>query len=93
MEQTRDDAYQLNNLPLAASWEPLEFTEKLQLNSQISSERISKTTGPSRELELEGGEASHRASQTLWSTGELADQIPDGFYFLSPVRLSVLELQ
>lgn len=84
MEQTRDDAYQLNNLPLAASWEPLEFTEKLQLNSQISSERISKTTGSSRELELEGGEASHRASQTLWSTGELADQIPDGFYFLSP---------
>ena len=57
--------------------------EKVHLNSLVSPEVTSNIRVSPTMLELEG--AIQRESQSLWDTGKLAEPIPDGFYFITPV--------
>ncbi|KAJ8549479.1 hypothetical protein K7X08_033186 [Anisodus acutangulus] len=73
------------SLPPDSPWWPADISEKLQQITLVSSEDGANSTVLSSKQEPEVL-ASMRASQILWDTGELAEPIPDGFYFVVPER-------
>lgn len=85
MEKRGNDTRSAEVLPSDAPWWPADISDKLQLITLESSEDKTNSTVLSGKQEPEGL-ASKRASQILWDTGELAELIPDGFYFVIPER-------
>lgn len=85
MEKTENDTGPAEALPPDSPWWPPDISDKLQLITLVSSEDKANSTVLSSKPEPEGL-ASKRASQILWDTGELAEPIPDGFYFIIPER-------
>ncbi|XP_019175976.1 PREDICTED: serine/threonine-protein kinase EDR1-like isoform X2 [Ipomoea nil] len=85
MEEPRDDTGPSEASNSDAPWWPADFMEKLQSVSVVSSAETSTSKGLTNKHELESS-AAERASQILWETGELAEPIPDGFYFVIPER-------
>lgn len=85
MEKTGNDTGPAEALPPDSPWWPADISDKLQLITLVSSEDKANSTVLSSKQEPEGL-ASKRASQILWVTGELAEPIPDGFYFVIPER-------
>ncbi|KAH0701357.1 hypothetical protein KY284_015572 [Solanum tuberosum] len=85
MEKTGNDTGPAEALPPNSPWWPADISDKLQLITLVSSEDKANSTVLSSKQEREGL-ASKRASQILWDTGELAEPIPDGFYFVIPER-------
>lgn len=84
MEEPRDDIEPTEASNIDAPWWPADFMEKLQSVSIVSSAETSTSKGLTNKHELESS-APERTSQILWETGELAEPIPDGFYFVIPV--------
>ncbi|KAM3362123.1 serine/threonine-protein kinase EDR1 isoform X1 [Capsicum galapagoense] len=84
MEKTGNDAGPAEALPPDSPWWPADISDKLQLINLVSSEDKANSTLSSKQEP--DGLASKRASQILWDTGELAEPIPDGFYFVVPER-------
>ncbi|XP_059290669.1 serine/threonine-protein kinase EDR1-like isoform X1 [Lycium ferocissimum] len=84
MEKTGNDTGPAS-LPPDSPWWPADISKKLQQITLVSSEDKTNSTVLSSKQEPEGL-ASKRASQILWDTGELAEPIPDGFYFVIPER-------
>ncbi|XP_035538815.1 probable serine/threonine-protein kinase SIS8 isoform X2 [Juglans regia] len=85
MEETRDDAWPAEQGPSNASWWPSDFMEKLGSVSLGSPEEtLSNKESPisSEEDRL----SPQRASQILWRTGILSQQIPNGFYSVVPEK-------
>lgn len=87
MEKTGNDTGPAEALPPDSPWWPADISDKLQLITLVSSEDKANSTVLSSKQEPEGL-ASKRASQILWVTGELAEPIPDGFYFVIPVSIT-----
>ncbi|CAN4105596.1 unnamed protein product [Withania somnifera] len=85
MENTGNDTGPAEALPPDSPWWPADISDKLQLMTLVSSEEKANHTVLSSKQEPEGL-ASKRGSQILWDTGELAEPIPDGFYFIIPER-------
>ncbi|KAL3345196.1 hypothetical protein AABB24_024238 [Solanum stoloniferum] len=85
MEKTGNDTGPAEALSPDSPWWPADISDKLQLITLVSSEDKANSTVLSSKQEREGL-ASKRASQILWDTGELAEPIPDGFYFVIPER-------
>nr|GMD93155.1 serine/threonine-protein kinase EDR1-like isoform X1 [Ipomoea batatas] len=84
MEEPRDDTGPTEASNSDAPWWPADFMEKLQSVSVVSSAETSTSKGNTNKHELESS-APERALRILWETGELAEPIPDGFYFVIPV--------
>ncbi|KAF3656600.1 hypothetical protein FXO37_15372 [Capsicum annuum] len=84
MEKTGNDVGPAEALPPDSPWWPADISDKLQLINLVSSEDKANSTLSSKQEP--DGLASKRASQILWDTGELAEPIPDGFYFVVPER-------
>ncbi|MCD7446189.1 hypothetical protein HAX54_045246 [Datura stramonium] len=74
---------------LDSPWWPADISDKLKLITLVSSEDKANSTVLSSKQEPEGL-ASKKASGS-WDTGELAEPIPDGFYFVIPVRKKIRE--
>lgn len=87
MEKRGNDTRSAEVLPSDAPWWPADISDKLQLITLESSEDKTNSTVLSSKQEPEGL-ASKRVSQILWDTGELAEPIPDGFYFVIPVSIT-----
>nr|GLL45860.1 serine/threonine-protein kinase EDR1-like isoform X2 [Ipomoea trifida]GMD87733.1 serine/threonine-protein kinase EDR1-like isoform X1 [Ipomoea batatas] len=85
MEEPRDDTGPTEASNSDAPWWPADFMEKLQSVSVVSSAETSTSKGNTNKHELESS-APERALRILWETGELAEPIPDGFYFVIPER-------
>ncbi|KAG6661727.1 serine/threonine-protein kinase EDR1 isoform X3 [Carya illinoinensis] len=85
MEETRDDAGPAEQGPSNASWWPSDLIEKLGSVSLGSPEEtLSNKESP---ISSEEDRLSHqRASQILWRTGILSEQIPNGFYSVVPEK-------
>lgn len=83
MEETNDEPTMVETPDSNAQWWPSGLIQRLQSISVASDE-----TSTSKGQNDFGSSAFHIASQTLWDTGKLAEQIPDGFYFVYPVSVS-----
>ncbi|GMI86718.1 hypothetical protein like AT3G58640 [Hibiscus trionum] len=86
MEETRYDAGPAEQGPSNASWWSSDFIEKFGSVSLGSQEESFSNRESSRTFEQDGL-SSQTASQVLWSTGMLSEPIPNGFYFVFPVRI------
>ncbi|CAN4084214.1 unnamed protein product [Withania somnifera] len=85
MDKTGNGTAPAEALPPDSPWWPEDISDKLQLTTLAFPEEKANPTILSSKQEPEGL-ASKRASQILWDTGELAEPIPNGFYFIIPER-------
>ncbi|CAI9784384.1 unnamed protein product [Fraxinus pennsylvanica] len=84
MEDTRDDAPS-EHRPRSAKWRSLDFVEKFGSVSLDSKGEILRNKEST--YNVKGDRLSCKmASQILWSTGMLSEPIPNGFYYVVPVR-------
>lgn len=86
MEETREDAGPAEQGPSNASWWPSDFMETLGSVSLGSQEEDLSN----KELPISSKAdrlSPQRASQILWRTGILSEEIPNGFYSVIPVSL------
>ncbi|WCJ25052.1 Mitogen activated protein kinase kinase kinase-related [Euphorbia peplus] len=83
MEETRDDMGPTEPGLSNAAWWGSDFMEKFESVSLHSQEDSLSNKESPRNYE-EDGLYSQTASQILWSTGMLAERIPNGFYSVIP---------
>jgi len=89
MEETRDDSGPAEQGPSNSVWWGSDFIEKFESVSLLSQEDTLRNKESHKNYE-EDGLSSQTASQVLWSTGMLSEQIPNGFYSVIPVRIDLL---
>ncbi|KAG6748582.1 hypothetical protein POTOM_048511 [Populus tomentosa] len=83
MEETRDDSGPAEQGPSNSVWWGSDFIEKFESVSLLSQEDTLRNKELHKNYE-EDGLSSQTASQVLWSTGMLSEQIPNGFYSVIP---------
>ncbi|CAK7348141.1 unnamed protein product [Dovyalis caffra] len=83
MEETRDDSGPAEQGPSNSVWWGSEYIEKFASVSLLSQDDILSNKESPKNYE-EDGLSSQTASQVLWSTGMLSEQIPNGFYSVIP---------
>ncbi|XP_061961741.1 serine/threonine-protein kinase EDR1-like isoform X3 [Populus nigra] len=83
MEETRDDSGPAEQGPSNSVWWGSDFIEKFESVSLLSQEDTLRNKESHKNYE-EDGLSSQTASQVLWSTGMLSEQIPNGFYSVIP---------
>lgn len=89
MEESRNDMGPGEQGPSNATWWGPDFIEKFESVSLLSQEdNLSNKESP-RSYE-DHGFSSQSASQILWHTGMLSEQIPSGFYCVMPVSTKIL---
>ncbi|XP_070661419.1 probable serine/threonine-protein kinase SIS8 isoform X7 [Malus domestica] len=86
MKETRDDTGPAEQKPPNASWWPSDFVDKFGSVSLGSQEESLSSTESPRSSDQDVL-SSQKASQVVWQTGMLLEPIPNGFYFVIPVRL------
>lgn len=84
MEETRDIPGPAEQMPPSSTWWSSDFIEKLGSVSLVSKRETLITREPDDYTEHDSL-SSQTASQILWSTGMLSEQIPNGFYSVIPV--------
>ncbi|KAF9669439.1 hypothetical protein SADUNF_Sadunf14G0107700 [Salix dunnii] len=82
MEETRDDSGSAEQGPANSVWWGPDFIEKFESVSLLSQEDILRNKESHKNYEEDG--LSQTASQILWSTGMLSEQLPNGFYSVIP---------
>ncbi|KAL9384876.1 hypothetical protein Peur_021886 [Populus x canadensis] len=83
MEETRDDSGPAEQGPSNSVWWGSDFIEKFESVSLLSQQDTLRNKESHKNYE-EDGLSSQTASQVLWSTGMLSEQIPNGFYSVIP---------
>lgn len=84
MEEIRKDAGSSVKEPPTARWWHSEVVDKLEYLSLGAEEEILSCHQSARNFE-EDDFSLQTASEILWSTGMLTQQIPNGFYSVIPV--------
>ena len=87
MAETREYSGSAEEGPSNTSWWPSDFVEKFGSVSLASQDEALNNKELQRPSVL-GDWSPHRASQIFWSTGMLAEPIPNGFYSVIPVRFN-----
>ncbi|KAF7141682.1 hypothetical protein RHSIM_Rhsim06G0130700 [Rhododendron simsii] len=85
MEETRDIPGPAEQMPPSSTWWSSDFIEKLGSVSLVSKRETLITREPDDYTEHDSL-SSQTASQILWSTGMLSEQIPNGFYSVIPEK-------
>lgn len=85
MEETRDKSARTEQRPSNNTWWPSDFIEKFGSVSLDSKEEIIGHKGSISNNAYDRF-SSRTASQILWSTGMLAEPIPNGFYSVIPEK-------
>ncbi|KAI8551413.1 hypothetical protein RHMOL_Rhmol06G0183800 [Rhododendron molle] len=85
MEETRDIPGPAEQMPPSSTWWSSDFIEKFGSVSLVSNRETLITREPDNYTEHDSL-SSQTASQILWSTGMLSEQIPNGFYSVIPEK-------
>ncbi|XP_058219500.1 serine/threonine-protein kinase EDR1-like isoform X1 [Rhododendron vialii] len=85
MEETRDIPGPAEQMPPSSTWWSSDFIEKFGSVSLVSKRETLITREPDSYTEHDSL-SSQTASQILWSTGMLSEQIPNGFYSVIPEK-------
>ncbi|KAG5545100.1 hypothetical protein RHGRI_017535 [Rhododendron griersonianum] len=85
MEEMRDIPGPAEQLPPSSTWWSSDFIENFGSVSLVSKRETLITREPDNYTEHDSL-SSQTASQILWSTGMLSEQIPNGFYSVIPEK-------